>query len=144
MKIRNISLAGIVMAVVLLSGISIKRADAQLGDNDSSINFLAMQIGASAGISSDNYLDYAERLAKTMQYLDPDQQATVFGFVPRPVGGAGTASGSASAISGSGNSNASTSGTNENGATEGGAAESNWWDDLVAAVKEYLMSAENG
>ncbi len=148
MKNRKIGITGILLAVVL-SGTSIQRADAQLGDNDSSINYLAMQIGASAGISADNYQRYAEKLAKTMGHLNSDQQATIFGFVPTPTGSTQSASSpingnpiSAQATSGSNSGGGSTSGGDQSTGSGTDSSPSNWWEGLKNVVKNYFEARE--
>lgn len=119
-----------ILLVIVLSGISIQRAEAQLGDNDSTVDFLAMQVGASAGISADNYRSYAEKLAKTIANLDSGQQATVFGFVPFPT--VSTQSASSSSIVDPTSTETAGSGTDSSG--------SNWWEGLMEAVKDYFES----
>lgn len=62
---------------------------AQIRDDAASTSYLALRCGASAGKSSHNYTEYAAKLARTIGHLDQTQQQRVFGYVPRPTGGAG-------------------------------------------------------
>lgn len=58
--------------------------DAQIADNDASMNVLAVQCAVSSGFSADEYEDYCRRLAKTLSLLSSAQQTRVFGYLPMP------------------------------------------------------------
>ncbi len=146
MKKRNRVTWAILMTIMLSCGLA-KQAGAQLRDNDSSVDYLATQIGASAGYSSDNYQRYAEKLAKTMARLDSGQQAKIFGFMPSPSGGPMPVAGSSlagSTTAGSGVSADLPSGVgSEPGQTDpvaAGSPHSSWWQRVKDAIERYLQS----
>lgn len=60
---------------------------AQIRDNESSANALAIQCAVSSGFSALDYGDYCRRLAKTIGKLNSEQQTRVFGYLPMPGGG---------------------------------------------------------
>ena len=145
MKLRNSSALGILLAVSL-TVVAGSRAHAQIGEDDSSVNYLAIQIGASAGIAAENYQQYARKLAKTMSHLNSGQQARVFGFVPKPVGSLALGNTASTGASASG---AASSGTlpssqafiNAKSAVSGsGAPSKGWWEELLAAIKAYFAA----
>ena len=59
-------------------------ADAQIVDNESSKNLLAVNCAVSSGLPASNYDSYCRKLAKTVGHLDTVQQERVFGYLPRP------------------------------------------------------------
>lgn len=59
---------------------------AQIRDNESSANALAIQCAVSSGFSALDYEDYCRRLAKTIGKLNSEQQTRVFGYLPMPGG----------------------------------------------------------
>lgn len=108
----------------LIGGLLVSTANAQIRDNESSQNLLAVQCAVSSGLPASNYEDYCRKLAKTVGLLDATQQERVFGFLPRPValntddgsgsdGGSGVTFFTPATISG-GTSGSSTPGTVDN------------------------------
>lgn len=70
---------------------------AQIRDNESSANALAIQCAVSSGFSALDYGDYCRRLAKTIGKLNSEQQTRVFGYLPMPGGGSRSADDAAAA-----------------------------------------------
>lgn len=73
---------------LLLGGIffaAIPATQAQIRDNETSMNYLAIQCAVSGGRNVADYAEYCRRLAKTVAHLDQGAQQRVFGFVPQPV-----------------------------------------------------------
>lgn len=71
--------------LLLFSALAIPAlTDAQIADNDASMNVLAVQCAVSSGFSADEYEDYCRRLAKTLSLLSSAQQTRVFGYLPMP------------------------------------------------------------
>lgn len=70
---------------------------AQIRDNESSANALAIQCAVSSGFSALDYGDYCRRLAKTIGKLNSEQQTRVFGYLPMPGGGSRNADAAAPA-----------------------------------------------
>jgi len=69
----------------------ITQARAEVPDPDDSIAHLAQAIAESAGGQPDQYRPYAEKLARTLSELSPEQQARVFGAAGLPgAGGSGS------------------------------------------------------
>lgn len=75
-------------SALLLGGIffaAIPATQAQIRDDESSMNYLAIQCAVSGGRNVGDYAEYCRRLAKTVAHLDSGAQERVFGFVPQPV-----------------------------------------------------------
>jgi hypothetical protein len=71
--------------------VQIATLSAQIRDNESSANALAIQCAVSSVFSAEDYEEYCRRLAKTIGMLDSAQQKRVFGFLPMAgSGGEGT------------------------------------------------------
>lgn len=73
-------LLSILLAVTGYSGIS----EAQITDDESSKNFLAIHCAVSGGRSAHDFEEYGRKLAKTIGLLSPSQQKNVFGYIPQP------------------------------------------------------------
>lgn len=59
--------------------------DAQIRDDEQSTNYLAVQCAMSSGRNAADFEEYGRKLAKTVAFLSPGQQARVFGYVPQPI-----------------------------------------------------------
>ena len=73
-------LLSILLAVTGYSGFS----EAQITDDESSKNFLAIHCAVSGGRSAHDFEEYGRKLAKTIGLLSPSQQKNVFGYIPQP------------------------------------------------------------
>jgi hypothetical protein len=66
----------------LFLSIQLSTLSAQIRDNESSANALAIQCAVSSGFSAEDYEEYCRRLAKTIGMLSSAQQTRVFGYLP--------------------------------------------------------------
>lgn len=105
-------------------------SEAQIGENDSSAEYIAIQCAISSGNLASDYLEYGHSLAKTLSLLDPAQQERIFGSIPQP-GGKSSATGKASG--------ASTDSTAE----AGSAPTTNPLIDAVGALNKLLTGGES-
>ena len=75
---------GLIFAMVIGGGLPafVGSARAQLSDSEGSARWIAQKIAANGNGTSEDYLDYAGRLAKTISQYSAATQSEIFGFLP--------------------------------------------------------------
>ncbi|MDF1740910.1 MAG: hypothetical protein P1U86_17240 [Verrucomicrobiales bacterium] len=96
--------------------------EAQIGENDTSAEYIAIQCAISSGNLASDYLEYGHKLAKTISLLDLAQQERIFGSIPQPAATTSGATSGASAESISGASAGLISGTSAGASSSGDSA----------------------